>query len=278
MASSVYREDEGLQVHQSPYTPPPALNNSNTPQPVYYQPQPQPPPSFYEKTPVTSGGSIIYQPGPHPQLSQIPPPPRRTILGVKRSIFIIIVLLVLACIGASIGIGFAIAHKTSSTSTSNKAVSGDSSSNTSAPVAATTAGDSQATTTPMATKTVTVTASSTTSSPSPFPTTGQLAIDCPAIDGTEYTTAVSSTENATFTIHCNINYPATDLKQLQTYTIDECMDACATYAGCVGMVFNANLTSAIAITGNDCFLKPNIGGGYIGTHSNIGAGAVLNTT
>lgn len=279
MTSHFHRENEGLQVHEPSYGPPPTLNNSYIPQPVYYQSQP--PPSFYEKAP---GGSIIYPSGtlsplsplpPHPPL---PPLPRRTILGVKRSIFVTIVLLVLACIGASIGIGFAIAHKTNSTGISNKSVSGGSSSNTAASTISTTAGDSQATTaTTMATKTVTVTASSTTS-PSAFPTSGQLAIDCPAIDGTEYTTAVSSTKNATFTIYCNVNYPATDLKQVSTYTIDECMDACATYSGCAGMVFNANLTQAIAVTGHDCFLKSNVDGGYAGTRSNTGAGAVLNTT
>lgn len=128
----------------------------------------------------------------------------------------------------------------------------------------------------------TLASSTTTSSEATFPTSGLLALDCPALNTISYSTIPSaSARNYTFTIYCNVNYVGNDLGPVNALTVSDCMDACAKYdeappgsQQCEGVIFNSNLTLALQYGGN-CFLKSNVSDKVLGEILDIAAGAVL---
>jgi hypothetical protein len=99
--------------------------------------------------------------------------------------------------------------------------------------------------------------SSATSTAGPFPTGGILALDCPNINGSDYT-STQQTGKYTYNVLCNTNYPVTDLKAANATSIQNCLDQCANLQSCQGVVFQSNLTliESLNLPGN-CFLKPN---------------------
>ena len=60
--------------------------------------------------------------------------------------------------------------------------------------------------------------------PLPVPSLYSVALDCPNIDGQRYTTTGT---DQVFTISCNVGLNGGDIAYLLAYTIDKCIEACA---------------------------------------------------
>ncbi|KAK6829499.1 hypothetical protein PG987_010083 [Apiospora arundinis] len=107
----------------------------------------------------------------------------------------------------------------------------------------------------------TTTPTSTSTSPFTTATSGILALDCPNIDGTNKTSSVADT---TYTYHYSCESDASgsggDGPKWNTTTIDDCVQQCSQHdhdaadRSCGGVVWNRNLTHALARGGN-CYLK-----------------------
>ncbi|KAM7184051.1 hypothetical protein V8F20_012375 [Naviculisporaceae sp. PSN 640] len=79
----------------------------------------------------------------------------------------------------------------------------------------------------------------TASAPVPSGTgTPKILPKCPAANNTLYTTTTTSNTKKTFLRVCGVDYSgvggATDLRNVRTETMAECMDACAELSGCTG--------------------------------------------
>ncbi|GAP90102.2 hypothetical protein SAMD00023353_0203610 [Rosellinia necatrix] len=118
---------------------------------------------------------------------------------------------------------------------------------------------SMSTTTPTSIRS---TSTATTPTTTAFPTSGLLSLDCPAINGTLEAQNVSSNRYI-FEIYCGFDCSGSQGDSDQSFnefTIDECMNRCATMnagdglSSCGGVVWNGNLTSALEQGGN-CYLK-----------------------
>src|SRR3569833_2726688 len=126
------------------------------------------------------------------------------------------------------------------------------------------------------------TSSSTTSSSSsaaPIPTSGILALNCPAINGTQYTSPAGPTKY-TFLLLCQTDFKArqSDIASSRAGSFDACLDSCATRNNanlsppCQGLTIDANLT---AYSNVNCFLKTAITSTSPYTLDSVLAGALL---
>lgn len=88
------------------------------------------------------------------------------------------------------------------------------------------------------------TATSATSAPSVSTTTtsttsGAVTIECPSANGLNYTAPGTS---KTFKRECDVNYVGGEgdlgLQNSTFLNVEDCIDACASYSDCVGIVFN----------------------------------------
>jgi hypothetical protein len=97
------------------------------------------------------------------------------------------------------------------------------------------------------------------------PTTGTLALNCPGLNGNTMTATPRGVHTYSFEVMCGGDYGSgggqlPDIVGIISYSIEHCIDACAGYnlnlgsTGCVGVVFNSNLTGWQTNWGT-CFLK-----------------------
>lgn len=112
------------------------------------------------------------------------------------------------------------------------------------------------------------TATSTSSTPASSGTTGIAANSCTSITPLTY----KSPSGQSFLEFCFTDFPngdnsydgngtVSDIGRTITYTFEDCMNACVTWnegnsgLQCAAVTYNANLTSAVAGTGGNCFFK-----------------------
>ncbi|KAF2674171.1 hypothetical protein BT63DRAFT_419476 [Microthyrium microscopicum] len=122
---------------------------------------------------------------------------------------------------------------------------------------------------------------SSSSSGAPRPTSGILALDCPRINGTSYSTnSGSSTYN--FLLLCKTDFKTTtgNIDSSRQYSFTDCIDSCAARNSakalpqCSGLTWGANLTH---YTGVNCFLKAAITSSVPFNSDDPQAGALLLT-
>jgi hypothetical protein len=95
-----------------------------------------------------------------------------------------------------------------------------------------------------------------------IPTSGIIALNCPIINGTHYTTQ-SGSSSYTFQILCQTDFRSTaeDIDSSLEYTFDSCINSCALRNSanqlpqCDGLTFDGNLTRFATA---NCFLKTGI--------------------
>jgi hypothetical protein len=112
------------------------------------------------------------------------------------------------------------------------------------------------------------------------PTSGVLALNCPAINNTQYTATSGSTKD-TFVLYClkDFSSKSKDFGVSLAYSFNSCIDKCVEHnAGgkdppCQALTFGANLTQ---YHDANCFLKTAVTGvtEYLGGQGNQ-AGALL---
>lgn len=113
----------------------------------------------------------------------------------------------------------------------------------------------------------------------PVPTSGVLALNCPAINGTQYTTQ-SGSSSYTFLLFCQTDFRSIsqDIDSSIQYSFDSCINNCALRNSanklpqCQGLTFDANLTSYKVA---NCFLKTGITASVPYTLDQVQAGALL---
>ncbi|MCJ1247638.1 hypothetical protein MMC30_004853 [Trapelia coarctata] len=158
--------------------------------------------------------------------------------------------------------------------------------------AATTAATATATdmTTAMASKTRPMRMAATTTPTRPpstssaaFPTSGQLDLDCPHLDGKGYISKASPFSAHNFKIWCNTDYESLqNISVFNTTSIQDCIDLCSLVdtndpnRPCRGIVFNTNIADALA-HGGTCFLKADVTAPFVRSdlEKDSYAGAVL---
>ncbi|KFY61607.1 hypothetical protein V496_04957 [Pseudogymnoascus sp. VKM F-4515 (FW-2607)] len=186
----------------------------------------------------------------------------------RRTFWIVLVVVAIVIVAAAVGggVGGSMAAKDSNKSENNQ--SSPTPTSTSTPTSSTTPTSSS-------------TSTSSITPAGPFPTSGVLPLDCPAINGTTYSTIPSgSSSNYTYLINCDVNYEGPDVFKTRTRTLDLCMDECAKHSDansnnpCALVVWIGNLTLALPNTDGNCYLKGNVVAPNAAKPSDNYAGAV----
>jgi len=83
-----------------------------------------------------------------------------------------------------------------------------------------------------------------TNSTTPLPAPLPADVECPAWNGSLYNTTTATS----FQIECGTDFTAGDMHMIYTNTIEDCINACDTTPGCVG----------VSRSGNACYLKNDV--------------------
>ncbi|KAK4150656.1 hypothetical protein C8A00DRAFT_17857 [Chaetomidium leptoderma] len=94
------------------------------------------------------------------------------------------------------------------------------------------------------------------------PTRGILDFDCGRISMNRQVVTLG-TSSWGFDVNCMMNYigPGVDIAGMTAYSFDDCIGACAVFNQfarnntCLGVFFNANLTTSLPMHHGNCFLK-----------------------
>lgn len=95
------------------------------------------------------------------------------------------------------------------------------------------------------------------------PTKGKLKLDCPGLDGSKQIINIKE-RSYTFDVICGADYngKAIDIAAITTYSLHDCMQACAMYnvkygseSPCIAAAFNTDLTGSVAANFGTCFIK-----------------------
>ena len=118
------------------------------------------------------------------------------------------------------------------------------------------------------------------------PTDVVLKLDCPNLNNTKQTITLgggSPAKSYVFTPYCSADYNGvTDIGAIIVYSFTDCMQACASMNFnanknvCVGVEFNADMKKIIPGNYGNCFLKPKINSPNV-YGQNLNAGAALDT-
>ncbi|ORY58876.1 uncharacterized protein BCR38DRAFT_446856 [Pseudomassariella vexata] len=177
---------------------------------------------------------------------------RETICGFKRRTFFYLLAAIFFVAIATLG-GVLGGVLTSSRNNNSDSASSPQSATTSPSPTRTTTITSSGPTTP-----TTTTRSSASANPT-FVTTsgpGGVHIECPAADGERYTHADTG---KVFRRECNRNYVGGDVHNLTATDFEECIDACAEYAGCLGA--NWMYRGEQGTANNYCWIKTTLNSG-----------------
>jgi len=179
------------------------------------------------------------------------------ICGLRKGLFIgLCIVLGIVIIGVAVGGGVAASIRKKTSAVPNP--TGTSTSSASGPaIGVSTAGTPNPTSSASSSSTSSSASSTATNtSPTPFPSSGLLALDCPAINNTTYASG-----SQTFKVQCSTNYAATNIVGFNSTTLDACMDRCVAFNAngptqkCVAVTFQANLTTAMEPgQGANCWL------------------------
>jgi hypothetical protein len=94
------------------------------------------------------------------------------------------------------------------------------------------------------------------------PTQGILDFDCGRISMSRQVVTLG-TSSWGFDVHCMMDYlgPGVDIAGMTAYNFGDCITACAMFNKfarnntCLGVFFNANLTTSLPMHNGNCFLK-----------------------
>lgn len=151
------------------------------------------------------------------------------------------------------------------------------------PAATTTTSATESNTRPIRMAATATSTSPPSTSSTTFPTSGQLHLNCPHLDDTDYISKISSFSAHDFKIWCNADYKsAENISIHNTTSIQECIDLCSFVDShdpnlpCRGVVFNSNITESLPYGGN-CLLKADVTAPFVRSDlpQDSYAGAVL---
>ncbi|KAK4159310.1 hypothetical protein QBC43DRAFT_373922 [Cladorrhinum sp. PSN259] len=218
-------------------------------------------PSWSSATPQSPPSK--YQPGAYIPYNHPPPPSpeegERKILGLRKTTFILSVIIAILALALALGLGLGLGMKKDGEKDSNSTALGANNGtleSSSAPTGSTTTGPTQ-TFNPSA-SVVTVTQAASTGLPT------VLALDCPSPVNPSPTVKLEGPLGkpvTSFQMNCGMDNAGFDIVNIMAYSFDDCMRACAMYnwfsrpQQCVGVQFWAPISSAKKAWDGNCFLK-----------------------
>ncbi|KAI1075655.1 hypothetical protein F5B20DRAFT_558911 [Whalleya microplaca] len=187
-----------------------------------------------------------------PQTPQplIPQPQERTICGLRRTTFILLVALIVVIIAAAVGggVGGSLAVQNARKSAAS---------------CASASGVNTVVSTVTATAAATATGTGTATSDGLTVPTGVLKTDCPNLDSNQVISL--GTKSWTFAATCGTDYVGNDFGAVIVYSFRDCLQACAAHNhfsgenSCTAATFRANQTEQIPKNYGNCWLKNGTG-------------------
>ncbi|CAN8097510.1 unnamed protein product [Discula destructiva] len=220
---------------------------------------------------------VVYQHGQYPEHYEPPPAPSTayapekgyheplpagargaTILGMTRKVFWVVLVTVVVLLGLVVGLGAGLGARVNRLDSASQSSDAAAPSNTS----------SSATTTSASLPTATYTTATSTAATAVIP--------CPAQNNTLYKAHAATLTK--FRLYCDVDFSgdeAADLAQVDTVSMEACMDVCASTDKCQGAGWGSTGSVSSAYT---CYMKTNLTSGHDASDSAWSFAVNLNTT